>query len=175
MNRFCPNCGAEFKDDSQFCTNCGFKKNVSEVVTAVEYVGFWPRLLAYIIDLFAVMVVGFVVGFFIGLFFPNFVTTTSEDKLDSIFNVIGLLICWLYFSILESSSWQGTFGKKALQIKVVNYEGGKISFIQATARFFAKIISGVIFGVGYLMIAFTEKKQGLHDSIVKTLVIKQTR
>lgn len=84
---------------------------------------------------------------------------------------IFLLIRWLYFAIMESSSYQATFGKQLLEIKVTDMDGNRISFWRATLRYFAKILSGMIFYLGYLMIGFTEKKQGLHDMIAGTLVI----
>ncbi len=61
----------------------------------------------------------------------------------------------------------------ALGIVVTDIDGNRISFGRANARFWSKIISGMILGIGFLMAAFTEKKQGLHDMIAGTLVIKK--
>jgi uncharacterized RDD family membrane protein YckC len=49
--------------------------------------------------------------------------------------------------------------------------GARISFGNATGRYFGKILSGLILYVGYLMVAFTDKKQGLHDMMASTLVV----
>ena len=61
----------------------------------------------------------------------------------------------------------------AVGIKVTSTNGQRISFLNATGRFFGKIISGMLFGFGYIMILFTEKKQGLHDLMAGTLVVKK--
>src|SRR3972149_5282617 len=74
-----------------------------------------------------------------------------------------LIMHWLYFSIMESSSKQGTIGKMALQLKVTDINGNRISFLRATGRHFGKIISGITLCIGYIMAAFTDRKQALHD------------
>jgi uncharacterized RDD family membrane protein YckC len=80
---------------------------------------------------------------------------------------------WLYEAWLTSSEWQATLGKRALGIAVTGVDGSRISFARATGRYFAKWISAFIFGIGYIMAAFTERKQALHDMIADTLVIKR--
>ena len=79
---------------------------------------------------------------------------------------------WLYYAFLESSSWQGTIGKKVVGLRVTDMNGNRISFGRATGRYFGMILSGMICFIGWLMIAFTEKKQGLHDMLASTLVLK---
>ena len=76
---------------------------------------------------------------------------------------------------MESSSTQATLGKMAMSIVVTDISGNRVSFGRATGRHFAKIISAIILYIGYLMIAFTEKKQGLHDIIADTLVEVKAR
>ena len=63
----------------------------------------------------------------------------------------------------------------AMDIIVTDLHGNRVSFGRATGRYFAKIISSIILFIGYLMIAFTEKKQGLHDIIAETLVEVKSR
>ena len=77
---------------------------------------------------------------------------------------------WLYSALLESSSYQATLGKMILGMKVTDLAGNRISFERATGRHFAKILSAMILGIGFLMVAFTERKQGLHDILAGTLV-----
>jgi uncharacterized RDD family membrane protein YckC len=84
---------------------------------------------------------------------------------------IALLLPWLYFAIMESSSRQATLGKMALGIVVTDISGRRISFARATGRQLGKIISGMILYIGYLMIAFTQRKQGLHDIMAECLVV----
>lgn len=153
---------------------------------AVAYAGFWLRLVAIIID---VIVLGFV-GWII---FLPFAASTGygmrgifmggrPQRPEDFFPVIGLMfrlaairtvLNWLYFSLLESSSWQATLGKKALGLEVTDLAGRRISFGRATGRFFAKYISAIILMIGFLMAGFTEKKQALHDILAGTLVIRK--
>ena len=81
-------------------------------------------------------------------------------------------IHWLYEALLTSSSWQGTLGKKILNLRVTDMAGNRISFGRATGRFFGKIISGMALYIGFIMVGFTERKQGLHDLIVGTQVLR---
>jgi uncharacterized RDD family membrane protein YckC len=73
---------------------------------------------------------------------------------------------------MESSAKQATVGKMALGIIVTDLEGRRLGFGRATGRYFAKILSALILGIGFLMAAFTERKQGLHDMVASTLVVK---
>lgn len=73
----------------------------------------------------------------------------------------------------ESSPKQATLGKQALGIYVTDLDGNQITFLKATLRYFAKILSTLILFIGYIMVAFTEKRQGLHDMIAGTLVLKR--
>ena len=77
---------------------------------------------------------------------------------------------WIYEAGLESSSKQATLGKMAMGLKVTDLVGRRISFARATGRHFAKILSGMILLIGYIMAGFTERKQALHDMIAGTLV-----
>ncbi|HEY4678350.1 MAG TPA: RDD family protein, partial [Candidatus Angelobacter sp.] len=75
----------------------------------------------------------------------------------------------LYFALQESSAHQATVGKRAMNIYVTDLQGRRISFGQATGRHFSRVLSSIL-AIGYIMVAFTEKKQGLHDIIAGTLV-----
>ncbi len=78
----------------------------------------------------------------------------------------------MYYSIMESSTKQATVGKMAVGIIVTNIEGDRISFARAVGRFFGKLFSDVLC-IGYIMVAFTGWKQGMHDLMASTLVIKK--
>lgn len=78
---------------------------------------------------------------------------------------------WIYFAVMESSAWQATFGKQLLGIRVANLAGGRVSFAQATARHFSKILSGFLL-LGYLAQLRTPRRQAWHDSIAKCVVIE---
>lgn len=161
----------------------------SSAVLPLPYGGFWQRFAAYLIDglilgipfaiTFAVLI--FMFG---GLGVMMHRTPPADPRdvmalLGPLFLVfwlalfINLAIQWLYFASMESSSRQATIGKAAMSLRVTNYEGRRISFGHATGRFFSKLVSGLIpFAIGYIMAAFTEKKQALHDLLAGTLVLR---
>ena len=119
----------------------------------MPYAGFWMRVGAYLLDLL-ILVIPLTMLAFIPI-------------LGIVLNIVGV---WLYFALQESSERQATIGKRSLNIYVTDMYGRRISFGQATGRYFSKIISSLILGIGYIMAGFTEKKQGLHDMIAGTLV-----
>jgi uncharacterized RDD family membrane protein YckC len=86
---------------------------------------------------------------------------------------ITILAMWLYNALMESSAKQATLGKMALGIVVVDLGGKRISFARATGRFFSKFLISSILLIGYILAAFTEKKQALHDLIAGTLVVNR--
>jgi len=73
---------------------------------------------------------------------------------------------------MESSVRQATIGKGILGLRVTDLDGNRITFLRAAIRDLAKIISAFILLIGFIMVAFTERKQGLHDMIAGTLVVK---
>ena len=139
------------------------------------YAGFWIRFLAYLIDTLISCAVSIPVGIILGLII--LASGSDPDSTDMLAarlstNGLSLVAGWLYFSLCESSSWQGTVGKKVLGLRVTDLDGRRISFVNATGRHFGKILSGLILGIGFIMVAFTERKQGLHDIMASTLVVK---
>ena len=131
--------------------------------TVVIYAGFWKRLLAYIVDFFVMLPVFAIFGFIIGALIGPIDDGSSR--------LLAILMVWPYYAFSESSSWQGTVGKKVLGLKVTDMNGNSITFGKASVRFFSKIISGLILGIGYFMAAFTARKQALHDIIADCLVV----
>ena len=73
----------------------------------------------------------------------------------------------------ESSVYQATLGKMMLGLRVTDLHGKRISIGRAVGRYFAKILSAVILCIGFIMAAFTQKKQALHDLIAGTLVVRK--
>lgn len=131
--------------------------------TVVIYAGFWKRLLAYIVDFFVMLPVFAIFGFIIGALIGPIDDGSSR--------LLAILMVWPYYAFSESSSWQGTVGKKVLGLKVTDMNGNSITFGKASVRFLSKIISGLILGIGYFMAAFTARKQALHDIIADCLVV----
>ena len=136
----------------------------------MSYTGFWKRVAAFIIDVCILIIGSLAIGFVV---FSLVMKIDDPARLSFMIDTLGLIIGWLYFAVMESSTSQGTVGKMALGIKVTDTEGNKISFLRATGRHFGKIISSIILGIGYIMIAFTQKKQGLHDMLAECLVVNK--
>jgi uncharacterized RDD family membrane protein YckC len=146
----------------------------------VAYAGFWLRLVAYIIDAMILGIVG--VGAFFPLFRANIHAFTAENPWEVYTSVsrpllairlLALMLSWIYYASMESSTWQATLGKKILGLKVTDLAGNRISFARASGRFFGKILSGMILGIGFLMAGFTARKQALHDILAGCLVLRQ--
>ena len=138
----------------------------------MRYASFWTRFLAALLDGIILYILGTVIGFAVGVVFAAS-TGGKSQGVESLGFVVGILIGWLYHALTESSAKQATLGKQALGIIVTDLNGARISFGKATARYFSKWISSITFLIGYIMAAFTEKHQALHDMIAGTLVIKQ--
>jgi uncharacterized RDD family membrane protein YckC len=179
----CSRCGAKNPEDAKFCIECGAKfvrrdENIS-AVSYSEFGSFWERFLAFFIDsailTFGSIAVSFLVAFFIG--FIMALMGSEIEEMEGFFIVLYYIMAfisgWLYFTIMQSSKLQATVGKKACNLVVTNSTGNRISFGKANVRFWSKFISSAIFGIGYLMAAFTEKHQALHDMIAGTVVLKR--
>src|ERR1051325_1894842 len=141
----------------------------------IRYAGFWWRFLAYLIDACVISVVFVPLGFIVGVG----ITAGGGDERAPMLPLVNIglngfqiVAMWLYYAFLESSSWQGTIGKKVCGLRVTDMNGNRISFARATGRYFGMILSGMICLIGFVMVAFTEKKQGLHDILAGTLVWK---
>ncbi|HYC63426.1 MAG TPA: RDD family protein [Reyranellaceae bacterium] len=135
------------------------------------YGGFWIRVVAYIIDAIVINIATWAIGLVIGV--NQFtVATDPTASYDPTATLVSLAIGWLYFALLESSERGATLGKMAVGLRVVTDQGQRLSFMHATGRYFAKFVSAIIIGIGFLMVAFTERKRGLHDMIAGTLVVK---
>ena len=144
-----------------------------------HYSGFWRRSAAFITDYVVMFVLGRVgvvvlaVSFMlIGDSGVDLRSTVSMPVLLTVAFVAVLGIYIAYYAGMESSAAQATLGKMALGIKVCDLRGRRITKGQAFGRYFGKIVSGLILGIGYLMAGFTEKKQALHDMMAGTLVVK---
>ncbi len=159
------------------CSNCGKRLEVPNEATGtignMRYASFWDRVAAYFIDaiilLFGFTFIGAIGG---GIFSLGGKFLETPPGVEFFFPVLGISVAWLYYALLESSPRQATVGKMALGLKVTDLGGKKIGFGRASGRNFAKILSGLL-GIGYIMVAFTDKNQGLHDIIAGCLVVKK--
>ncbi len=137
------------------------------------YAGFWKRFAAAMIDYVILVPVSALVGWVAGSIYGETAGSPDEKTAEAIGNVVGIIVWWLYYASLESSARQASLGKMALGIKVVDRQGGRISFGRATGRHFAKFVSGLVLMIGYLMAGFTARKQALHDMMAGCLVVNR--
>jgi uncharacterized RDD family membrane protein YckC len=155
-----------------------------------NYAGFWLRFVAVIIDgiilgaiqFIAIMPILGIMGIGVAENMENFDSADQAEAMSmmgsimamaGIAQIVFLAIQTLYYSLMESSSYQASVGKMVLGLKVTDINGNKLDFTKALVRNLCKIISSMILLIGYLMAAFTEKKQALHDMIANTLVVKK--
>ncbi len=158
----------------------------------VKYAGFWLRFAAYIIDQFVIGIAGLIIAVPIILGIIAFglnldgINHPSDffrhDGLLMVGGIIGMIMLailfsvvmkWLYYALMESSKFGGTLGKMAVQIKVVDMNGNRITFGRSTGRYFSRIITNMTLLIGYIIAGFTEKKQALHDLIANCLVVQK--
>jgi uncharacterized RDD family membrane protein YckC len=155
--------------------------------TQRTYAGFWLRFLAFIIDGVLLGIVNIIILIpFLGLVGLTAAVSSSDVDMES--GGTGLMVAllstylismlavgvagWLYFALMESSARGATLGKMALGLRVVDLNGNRIGFARATGRYFGKLVSGAILCIGYIMAAFTQQKQALHDIMAGCLVIR---
>ncbi|WIH05482.1 RDD family protein [Xanthomonas translucens pv. graminis] len=148
-----------------------------EVVQA----GFWKRTAAYLIDGMLVGIVSQMIQLVIMLGFfgfsglgggrtPDF-STASGILMLVLAYLLPMAMSALYFGLFHASTKQATLGKMAIGIKVVRTDGSRISVGRGIGRYFGFLLSSLTLFIGFLMAAFTERKQALHDMLCDTLVV----
>jgi len=148
------------------------------------HAGFWRRCAAMIIDGVLVGIVVAAVQAALGLgVLGAGLSGMSTDPAGGLMAMVGAVLLlsalafvgqWLYFALFESGPAQATPGKMALGIQVTDEHGGRIGFGRASGRWFGKIVSGMVFYVGFLMAGFGSHKQALHDMMANTFVVFDT-
>jgi uncharacterized RDD family membrane protein YckC len=91
----------------------------------------------------------------------------------AIWSLVGLAAGWLYRALMESSAVQATLGKMACGFRVTDLKDQRISFLRASGRHFGKMISSLTFCIGFLMCAWTDRRQCLHDVMAGCLMVKK--
>lgn len=146
------------------------------------YANFWRRVAAFLIDNIVLAVpVWIISGLFYTYQMPSFMLNKTEEEMAALlpefflatflFNLAFFVLFILYTALMESSSKQATLGKMALGIKVVDRNGQRLHFWHAVGRNLGKVLSYFIMYFGFLMAAFTRKRQGLHDMLASTFVV----
>lgn len=142
---------------------------------------FLLRLLAIIIDyLLVIFVLSFVVTLIVVIGFADLgpeIVARGDDMVRDLSEswsgpaqLLMALVFWLYFAIMHCSAWGATVGKRMLGLYVVDQEGHRLSFLQASLRFLGKLLSVFTFFIGFLVALVHPRRQALHDLIAKTYV-----
>src|SRR5258708_12943387 len=185
MAVFCSPCGSQNEASAAFCQKCGASLAVAAppvppmvaipavpvvVVAAVSsYAGFWIRVLATIIDR---LILGVLLSPLFFIYILPAIIKASQGGFDEdsphfvlafapIVWLIAFAVSWAYEAFLTSSEWQGTVGKRVLNLKVTDLNGNRISFGRATGRFFAKLPSFPNSAICLSMFPSTPPKHGL--------------
>lgn len=179
----CSECGRTFPTDELIryesfwiCAACKptFFQRLREagrISTAMLYAGFWIRVGAKILDQILLSVVGYAMGIVIGLLMSG----TDPAQLFArqvVASLVGMIIA-LSYTVWFLGKFGATPGKMACGLKVVTADGDPITYGRACGRYFAEILSGLILGIGYLMVAFDTEKRALHDRICHTRVVRK--
>lgn len=132
-----------------------------------EYAGFWIRVLASMIDSTIITLVVFPIGFFAG--YMGLAESTAFAFLQLVLQVLGIafyIVCWVKFA--------GTPGKRLLKLKVLDADtGDNLSTGKAILRYIMYIVSTLALLLGLIWVAFDKKKQGWHDKVANSVVVKE--
>jgi uncharacterized RDD family membrane protein YckC len=165
-------------NDARVCAACKpvFVQKVKEGVSvagALDYAGFWTRLGAVVIDGFIIWIFNMVLFVPLGIIMP-----TSTDDPFAALSFMPLIMLLQYAIPAVYDTWfvgkyGATPGKMACKIKVVVADGTPVSYSRALGRHFAKWLSSLIMGIGFLMAAFDDERRTLHDRICETRVVRK--
>lgn len=178
---YCERCDDWWGDTQHICPGSG---DLSEFIAHFEpsdhptYVGFWKRCGATLIDGALLSLAGLLFGpylwylsstlvFFLGVERPTSYAVGSDVSIALV-----LVLIWLYFSASESSGRQATLGKMAMGLMVTDLDGERVSFVRASKRHWAKLLSAIPLGIGFVLAEVLPNKQTLHDLIAGTVVVR---
>ncbi|XLQ20111.1 MAG: RDD family protein [Candidatus Moraniibacteriota bacterium] len=130
----------------------------------IKYAGFWIRFLAFFID-------SIIVGAVVGLVNIIAISLLSNNGSNIFLQIISFLLVLTYY-IAMTNQYQATLGKMAVGIKVCSINSlGKAELNSILIRETISRLTATFLTILYLVVAFKENKQGLHDMVAKTVVI----
>lgn len=151
-----------------------------------DYAGFWLRVVAFIIDsiVLSVLYLLVIIPLYDALLPPAAIAidpdlpAQGQSLFDQVLKpdvslLILIVVAIVYYAIMEASRHQGSLGKLALELKVTDAQGGRLSFSKSVLRNASKLLSAALLLLGYLAAAFTRRKQALHDLIAGAFVLKR--
>ena len=162
---FCRSCGPGLDRRARFCSICGISVIPGEApadgvntgaLAQLEYMGFWIRLAAELIDQTIIVLAALVL---------SFITSVTAFAW-----ILGApVIVYLVYKHLKCQ----TPGRKLLKIKVVNARGQDVGFWRGAFReTFAKFVSAIVFYLGFFWVGWNRRKRGWHDYMAGTFVVR---
>ena len=138
----------------------------------MDYAGFWIRFAALLLDGIIQGIINVIIVAPLGI-----LMAASAGQPESMVSIAPLITLFQYALPAAYDSWfvgryGATPGKMACKLKVVEADGGQVSYLRALGRHFAKYISWLILFIGFIMAAFDDEKRTLHDRICDTRVIR---
>jgi uncharacterized RDD family membrane protein YckC len=181
----CAECGGIFNlqdmiayGDIHVCANCKpvFMQKLAEGARlntgAMNYASFWTRFGAVFLDGVILWVVNLVIHLVAGLGFGQAVGVQPIQTIGlTILLAFVQMGIALTYEVVMIGKYGATLGKMACKIKVVTAEGGRVSYLRALGRYFAKLLSVMTCLIGYIMAGFDDEKRALHDRICNTRVV----
>ena len=139
--------------------------------------GFWVRSVAFLVDLATAAVLALLGSFLVwgAIEIGGAFSSTSEFALEwlqtTATTVLTVLIAPGYFILFVG--WRGqTVGKMLLGLKVIQVTGEEVGYARALVRWMGQCLGLLLFGLGFLMVAISRRKQGLHDKLAGTSVVR---
>lgn len=186
----CSSCGAENPTDARFCGRCGAAletiptaqpaatvPTTAAAPPTMDYAGFWLRVGAWAIDSVVLWAAIGLISLFVSLMLPGFARAGVYVGIGIAVISMSVLLLGpsLYYWLFTGLKGQ-TLGKMAVGIRVVDYEGHVPGLGRAGWRELGwKFVSAIVFLLGFLWIGWDSKKQGWHDKLSKTYVVKAGR
>lgn len=138
----------------------------------LEYAGFWVRVVASLIDTILFMII--ILPILTLIYGTEYWTSDSihfgfwDVMLNYIFPAIAVILFWVYKS--------ATPGKMALRLKIVDAETGQaVSVGRLIGRYLGYYIATIPLLIGIIWVGFDKKKQGWHDKLARTVVVRNTQ
>jgi uncharacterized RDD family membrane protein YckC len=147
-----------------------------------HFAGFWSRAAARVIDLLIIIAafnliyltdrLGADAGLWTGMGLDEGSATGSGFSMANVLRGLFFLAFPVFYYVYLHATYGQTFGKMALKIRVVNEDGTPLDYRKSFLRWLGYFLCDLTFYIGYLWAAFDPRKQGLHDKVCKTVVVR---
>jgi uncharacterized RDD family membrane protein YckC len=164
-------------ENERVCAECKplYLQRLKEGVqpsTHLVYAGFWVRFGAWFVDAVITYLFGIGVTMLAGMAGATRASNFGAWNAATCGLQLFLALAGMAYDVLFVGALGATPGKLALRLRIVRPDGSRISYGRAFGRYFAKIVSALILGIGFIMAAFDDEKRSLHDRICDTRVIR---